>query len=148
MRNFLKVFVLSFIFMTSSQAMADDPIYTSFLSDKAVSGYDVVAYFKQGVAVKGKQVHSLKYKDAVWLFSTAENKEVFLRNPEKYEPQYGGYCAYAVAKGSLASSDPEAWTIHDGKLYLNYDKDIQKEWESNMQNFIEKGDQNFPDLIQ
>ena len=120
------------------------PVYTGIFSSQAVSGYDTVAYFADGKAVEGKEEFKTEYNGATWLFSSAKNLASFKSNPEKYAPQYGGYCAYAVgAKNSLVSADPQAWKIVDGKLYLNYDKDIQKDWEKDIPGFIKSGDQNW-----
>ncbi|MBY0356331.1 MAG: YHS domain-containing protein [Rickettsiales bacterium] len=130
-----------------SPAQAADVIYTGTFSDKAVSGYDTVAYFTDGKPVKGSDKFSTKYKGAVWQFASQAHLDAFKAAPEKYAPQYGGYCAYAIAaKNSLVSSDPEAWKIVDGKLYLNYDKDIQAEWVMDIPGYIKKGDANWPGL--
>ena len=75
-----------------------------------------------------------------WLFATAENSDRFQAEPERYAPQYGGYCAYAVSKGRTASIDPEAWRVVDGKLYLNYSKGVQKKWEQDVTGNVSKAD--------
>ena len=75
---------------------------------------------------------SYQWMGATWLFATAENRDRFQAEPERYAPQYGGYCAYAVSKGRTASIDPEAWRVVDGKLYLNYSKGVQKKWEQDV----------------
>lgn len=125
---------------------AADPVYTSIWNNKAASGYDVVAYFTQGKPVKGSSTYSFKYKGAVWFFSTKENLEAFKANPAKYAPQYGGYCAWAIAQGKTASGDPKYWKIVDGKLYLNYDSDIQKKWEKDIPGFIKKANGHWPGI--
>jgi hypothetical protein len=89
---------------------------------------------------------SYQWRDATWLFVTAENRDRFQAEPERYAPQYGGYCAYAVSKGRTASIDPEAWRVVDGKLYLNYSKGVQKKWEQDVLGNIIKADKNWPDL--
>jgi YHS domain-containing protein len=106
-------------------ALAVDPVYTSFWNKRAVGGYDAVAYFTQGKPVKGKAEFSMKYKGVEWRFSSKENLEKFKADPTKYAPQYGGYCAWAIAaKGDAVKGDPKYWRIVNGKLYLNYDADI------------------------
>ena len=85
---------------------------------------------------------------ATWRFSTEANRDAFAANPEKYAPQYGGYCAYAVSEGYTASTTPEAWKIVDGKLYLNYSKDVQKIWEQDIPGRIANGDKNWPKVLQ
>lgn len=135
------------LLLVSFQASAKDPIYTSFFSDVAVSGYDAVAYFTENKAVEGNSDYKTKYQGAEWHFKSAENLAAFKSSPEKYAPQYGGYCAWAAAENKIASGDPEQWTIHDGKLYLNYDADVQSNWLKDKVGFIKKADANWPALI-
>lgn len=128
-------------------AHAADPVYTSIWNSKAVSGYDVVAYFSQGKPVKGSSSYTTKYKGATWYFASKQNLDAFKANPAKYAPQYGGYCAWAMAMGKTASADPKYWKIVDGKLYLNYDADIQKKWEKDVPGFIKKADSQWPKVV-
>lgn len=109
----------------------------------AVNGYDTVAYFKEGKPVEGKTEFSTDWNGAKWNFSTAENRDKFVENPEKYAPQYGGYCAYAVSQNYTASADPHAWKIVDGKLYVNYNKSVQETWEEDIPNYIASADKNW-----
>jgi YHS domain-containing protein len=147
-----RLFMLALLAISFS-ALAEKPVNTltnSFFAkqtDTAINGYDSVAYFTQNAPVKGLDIHTFEYKGAKWKFSNAANLELFKGNPEKYAPQYGGYCAFAVAKNSLAKIDPNQFTILDGKLYLNYDASIQKEWSQDRANFIKKADANFQALI-
>ncbi len=114
-----------------------EKINTGFFSRTAVKGYDVVAYFSRGQAIEGDKAHALDYKGARWLFSNAHHREMFRRDPARYEPQFGGYCAYAVAaKHKLVGIDPQAWSIVDGKLYLNYSAKVRSQWEQNLQEYI------------
>jgi hypothetical protein len=85
--------------------------------------------------------------DATWRFASAEHRELFAANPEKYAPAYGGYCAYAVSQGVTAPIDPEAWKVVDGRLYLNLDRDIQQIWEQDVPGYIAKADENWPKLL-
>lgn len=112
----------------------------------ALKGYDAVAYFKESKPVKGKDQFHHEWMGAKWYFASAANRDEFAKNPEKYAPQFGGYCAWAVAHNYTASIDPEAWRIVDGKLYLNYSKDVQKKWETNIPGFIKAGNENWPKL--
>jgi YHS domain-containing protein len=130
-----------------SNAYAKDPIYTGFFSNNAVSGYDVVAYFTEGKPTKGNKKFSTEYQGANWLFSNAVNLAAFKANPESYAPQYGGYCAWAVAQNKTASAEPDLWKIVDGKLYLNYNEDVQTNWEEDIAGFINKADKNWPAVI-
>ncbi|MGD1893307.1 MAG: YHS domain-containing (seleno)protein, partial [Cyclobacteriaceae bacterium] len=113
----------------------------------AIQGYDPVAYFTDQKPVKGSDEHTYEWKGATWYFASAENVQAFEANPEQYAPQYGGYCAYAVANGYTAKIDPEAWKIVDGKLYLNYNKKVQADWEANQANFIQQANQNWPKVL-
>jgi len=112
----------------------------------AIRGYDPVAYFKQGRPVKGAAQFSHSWSNATWWFSSAENRDLFKANPAQYAPQFGGYCAWAVSKGYTADTDPDAWKIVDGKLYLNYSKDVQKKWEADIPARIREGEKNWPTL--
>ena len=112
----------------------------------AIHGYDPVAYFKAGNPKKGSASFQHTWKGATWWFASAAHRDAFVSDPEKYAPQYGGYCAYAVAKGSTADIDPDAWKIVDGRLYLNYNKKIQQKWEKDQASFITKADAAWPKL--
>lgn len=147
MKRFYIAVIAALSLLASAAALALDPIYTSFFSNKAIKGYDTVAYFTQNKPVKGSGDYRLEHKGAIWLFSSQENLELFKANPEKYEPQYGGYCAYAVSQNTTASIKPELFTIHDGKLYLNYNKSINDKWLEEKTTFIEDADQNWPGLL-
>ena len=126
----------------------DAAIYTPVFSKTAVSGYDTVAYFTEGKPVKGDPAISVTYKGAEWRFSSTANRDKFNAQPEKYAPQYGGYCAWAVSQGNTASADPQRWTIVKEKLYLNYDEEVQKKWEVNIPDFIQKADKNWPKVLE
>ena len=123
-----------------------EPIFTNFLG-QAIRGYDPVAYFKQGKAIKGQKKFQYEWKEAKWYFISQQNRDDFIQSPESYAPQYGGYCAWAVSQGYTASTDPEAWHIHQGKLYLNYSKEVQKTWSEDIPGNIQKGDKNWPKLL-
>ncbi|MEQ1865906.1 MAG: YHS domain-containing (seleno)protein [Micropepsaceae bacterium] len=125
----------------------DADVYTGTFSSLAVGGYDAVAYFKQNRPVEGVAPFSTDYKGATWRFSSQENLNAFKANPTAYAPQYGGYCAWAVSQGYTASGDPQFWKIVGGKLYLNYDSDVQKKWEKDIPGFIVKGDKNWPGVL-
>jgi YHS domain-containing protein len=126
-------------------ANAFDKIYTD--DDLAIDGYDPVAYFTEGRAVEGDEAFEATYEGATWRFSSAANRDAFAADPMKYAPQYGGYCAYAVSEGYTASIDPDAWSIVDGKLYLNYSKSIQNRWQKNRDERIANADANWPKII-
>ena len=113
----------------------------------AVKGYDVVAYAVAGAPVKGIARFKYAWNDAVWMFATAENRDRFATSPEKYAPQFGGYCAWAVSRDYTADVDPEAWRIVDGRLYLNYSKSVQRRWEQDVPGNIAKAQANWPAVL-
>ena len=112
----------------------------------AIKGYDPVAYFSQNKPVKGSPAFTHQWMNSTWWFANAEDRDEFARNPEKYAPQYGGYCAYGVSQGHTVSIDPEAWTIIEGKLYLNYSKGVQKTWSQAIPKHIDEANRNWPGL--
>ena len=113
----------------------------------AVDGSDVVAYFTEGAPTAGSAEFAHDWNGVTWHFASAANRDAFAANPADYAPQYGGYCAWAIAQGSLASSTPKAWKIVDGKLYLNYSKRIQRRWEGDIPGFITAADANWPGVL-
>lgn len=118
-----------------------------FTTDKqAIRGYDPVAYFTESKPVKGDPAYSYAYKDATWLFASAANRDAFKADPMKYMPQYGGYCAYGTSQGHKAPTEPEAWTIVDGKLYLNYNPKVKTKWSENQAKNIQAADEQWPKL--
>ena len=129
-----------------ARTQAADPVNKT-ASGLAVRGYDIVGYFADGKPVKGKKVFQVQWNGAVWHFSNAEQRDQFEVNPEKYAPEFGGYCAWAVSQNSIVDADPHVWSIVDGKLYLNYNKEVQKTWKRNMEQFIVDGDRNWPEVL-
>ena len=128
----------------ASPALAIDAVYTTLFSSDAIKGYDAVAYFTEGQPVKGSDDFVYQYKGANWKFSSRQHLEMFKAEPDRYAPQYGGYCAWAMANGDTASAEPDLWTIHEGKLYLNYSRRINARWKANMEQFIQQADMNWP----
>lgn len=147
-----RLFMLALVGLSFS-AMAAKPINTlknSFFSSDtgvAINGYDSVTYFTKNAPVKGLDAHTYEYKGAMWKFSSDENLQLFKGNPDKYAPQYGGYCAYGVATDSLVKVEPEQFTVHEGKLYLNYDASVQKDWLKDKAGYIKKADAKFQSLV-
>ena len=136
-----------FVWMTPPVALAGKSEINTNWRNLAIKGYDPVAYFNQSKPVEGSSDFEYEWKGAKWRFSSAENMALFKADPEKYAPKYGGYCAWAVSEGSLADIDPEVWKIVDGKLYLNYNQDIQKKWELDIPGHISKADKNWPGVL-
>jgi len=113
----------------------------------AIDGYDPVAYFTDGKPVQGSEQFTYQWNGATWRFASQEHRDLFAADPERYAPQYGGYCAKAVSENHTADIDPQAWKIVDGKLYLNYSPKVQKLWEQDIPGRIAAADKNWPGLI-
>lgn len=113
----------------------------------AVRGYDPVAYFTLGKPAKGKEAFETQWNGAKWRFASQQHLDLFVAEPEKYAPQYGGYCAYGVANGYLVKVEADRWDIRDGKLYLNYDKGVQVKWRKDVPGFIDTADGKFDQLL-
>jgi YHS domain-containing protein len=136
------------ILVPTFSAQARSPqIYTGILTSTAVGGYDPVAYFTDGKPVEGKKDITFSWKGATWRFVTEANRDAFKAKPEAYAPQYGGYCAWAVSQNYTAKGDPKFWKIVDGRLYLNYDARVQRDWEKDIPGHIVKADKNWPAVL-
>jgi YHS domain-containing protein len=140
----MKHALVVFLILTSLVTFAQSPVFQT--SEGAIKGYDPVAYFTQSKPVKGKKDFSLSWQGATWYFSTAQNRDLFKASPEKYAPQYGGYCAYGISRNYKVKIEPEAWTIYEGKLYLNYDLDVSKNWNEDKPGYIKKANTNWATL--
>lgn len=141
-----KVLMSFLIVVVTSASLCAQKSATFIESGKAIRGYDPVAYFTAGKPVKGNENFKFSWNHADWYFSSQQNLDLFKSNPEKYAPQYGGYCAYGLSDGHKAPTDNNAWTIVNDKLYLNYSLDVKKEWSKNQKERIEKADKNWPDI--
>jgi len=124
---------------------AAEPVFSDWRG-RAIRGHDPVAYFTEGRPVRGSAEHVAEWNGATWQFASAQNRDAFLADPEAYAPQFGGFCAWAVAEGYTASIDPDAWRIVDGRLYLNYSRRIQRRWERDIPGNISRGEANWPGL--
>jgi YHS domain-containing protein len=127
-------------------AAAAEPVFQSG-DGVAASGHDPVAYFTEGRPVAGRPEFETRWNGATWRFASAANRDLFLQAPERYAPQYGAYCAYAVSRGYTAKTDPAAWKIVDGKLYLNYSRQVQGLWERDVPGNIYQADRNWPEVL-
>lgn len=149
----MAVFFAALFTFLGSAAAAEPPVNTLKNSlfggrtDTAINGYDTVAYFTDNKPLKGRDNLVTEWMGAKWKFATQANLELFKANPEKYAPQYGGYCAYGITQDALVKIEPEQFTIRDGKLYLNYDADIQAKWLKDPAGFIKAADAKFQSLL-
>jgi YHS domain-containing protein len=142
-----RVVVLAAALAFTGAAAAQKPEVFS-ASGAAIRGYDPVAYFTAGKPVKGSKDFTTQWRGATWHFASAENRDRFAQAPEKYAPQYGGYCAYGVSQGYTVSIDPAAWTVVDGRLYLNYSASVRRTWEKDIPGYIRKADVNWPKALE
>jgi YHS domain-containing protein len=143
-RSFLPVLIVAALL--SAPVLAVAPVNHD-RSGLALQGYDAVAYFTDGRPVPGKAEFTHSWNGATWRFASREHRDLFAAAPEKYAPQYGGYCAKAVSENDTAAIDPQAWKIVDGKLYLNYSPKVQKLWEQDIPGRIASADKNWPGLV-
>jgi len=138
-----RILFILFVCTLTAQAWAQkSPVFIT--NEGAINGYDPVAYFTDNKPVKGNDQFTYTWNGATWHFATAQNRDTFKASPEKYAPQYGGYCAYGTADGHKATTQPDAWTISNGKLYLNHSQSVLTHWRSNQQQYIQKADTNWP----
>ena len=115
------------------------------ISTVGVGGYDVVSYY-DGTPQRGSGFNKSVHNGVTYVFVSEENKNEFEKNPDKYLPAYGGFCAYGVAVGQKFVADPEVWKIKNGVLYLNLDEDIQKKWQEDLDGNIAKADSNWKEI--
>ncbi len=135
---------LAFAFVATAAHAADE----IFLRDGyAVSGYDVVSYFQDGGPVAGDDAYTFEYEGATYRFASAENRDLFAADPASYAPAYGGFCAYGTANGYKVPTDPFAYTVVDGTLYLNLNQQVQGLWEQDIPGYIRGADNNWPLIV-
>lgn len=140
-KRLFSLFALLSLF--SFSALAKDPVETGTFNNKAIYGFDPVAYFTMNKPVEGSEDYTYSWRGADWFFSSKEHMDLFVSAPEKYAPQYGGHCSYAMSSGRFVGIDEEAFTIYNGKLYLNYSKSVREDWLKDKDEFIRKADKNY-----
>ena len=145
MKNILKS--IAALALLSASALAGDLVNVSGASKAAVSGYDTVAFFTDSKPVNGSPFISAEHKGATYFFATEDHKKLFVANPEKYAPQFGGFCAFGVALDKLFPVDISTWQVRDGKLYLNLNPDILKKFNADLDANVAKAQKNWPDLV-
>jgi YHS domain-containing protein len=142
-------FAIAFSALVPLHASAANPeIFTGLVEGVAAGGYDAVSYFGADGPMEGKAEFATEWKGAKWQFATAANLAAFKADPERYAPQYGGYCAFAVSRGATAKGDPQVWTLVDGKLYLNLSSDVKKVWSTDIPGNVTKANANWPTVLQ
>ncbi|MBN8954759.1 MULTISPECIES: YHS domain-containing (seleno)protein [unclassified Rhizobium] len=126
---------------SSASIVFGGEIYTT--DGIAINGYDAVAYFTDHRPVKGSDKFTAPYKGATFYFASAAHRDAFIQNPEHFAPQYGGYCAFGTAQGHKATTEPQAFTVVNDKLYLNYNDMVLKTWRSDIAGYINKANENW-----
>ena len=139
--------LLSGVFSPPIHAGAPE-VNLGYFNKLAMNGYDVMTYWKGGKPKEGKKEISASYNGATWVFISEENRTLFLENPAKYAPQYGGYCAYAASRNAVADVDPLAWRIWKDKLYLNYSPRVRRQWASDIDENISKANGYWPKILE
>ncbi len=141
----MRTLLASVLFVVSTMALAG-PVYTGgwFGQGPAIKGYDPVAYFTDNQATPGKAEFATTYDDVEWRFATADHRDLFVADPEKYIPEYGGYCAYAMgAKNEKVKVDPTVFSIVEGRLFLNYSSAVREDWLQRRDEYIKAADKNW-----
>jgi hypothetical protein len=147
-RLLLKFALVSFLWLACGTRIVVAGELLNAVDGIAMDGFDVVAYFQEGKPVKGRSLHSVKYKEQTWVFDTAANAEAFGKNPEAYEPRFNGWCAYAVSEGYGAEVDfIDGWAILDGKLYLNWNKKVRDDFVASQSELKPRAHNNWPDVL-
>lgn len=138
--------LMSFSFVLLLAGSVGSAVGQQSVGDVAIKGYDTVAYFKDGKAVKGSASFTFQWHGMTWHFASRENRDLFAGSPEKYAPQYDGYCAWAMTESRLAITDPEVWKIVNGKLYLNCSQEAYNKWSRDIPGHIKKADEIWPKI--
>jgi YHS domain-containing protein len=133
---------------TVAQAPAGKILVNTNREGIALQGYDAVSFFTDGKPVKGDSEHSVTWRGATYLFASAEHEAAFQQDPAKYEPQFGGFCAWAVSRGYTAKIDISTWQVVGDRLIFNYSRDVQKRFNQDVAGNLAKADQNWPKVVE
>jgi len=136
------------VFAATPISAADEPqkLVNTGPGNVAIQGYDPVAYFTEGEPVKGRPEHSFFWNDAEWHFANPAHRDMFAANPERYAPQFGGFCSMALSNGAIVAADPDMWTIVDGKLYLKVTEQGRDRFRQDAETYIEKAEKHWDEL--
>jgi YHS domain-containing protein len=143
LNRFFRLIAIAAVSLMSTAALAGDFFETDGV---ALRGYDPVAYFDAGEPRQGKSQYSYEYQGSKFYFASDANRRAFMEAPEKYAPQFGGYCAYGTSQGYKVSTQPDAFAIVKDKLYLNYNKKVQEIWRQDVPGNIERAEKNWPEV--
>jgi hypothetical protein len=146
-RAFAPLLAGASLLVSGMSAVAGPEVYTATLSNLAADGYDVVAFHREGRALRGDPRFTHRWKDAVWRFASADARDAFAADPARYAPAYGGHCSWAAAQGYRASGDPRHWRIVAGRLHFNYDARVHRTWLADAESFIAAADRRWPSVL-
>jgi YHS domain-containing protein len=141
--RFFRMIAIAAVSLMSTATLAGDFFETDGV---ALRGYDPVAYFVTAEPQKGQSQYSYEYKGSKFYFANESNRRAFVAAPQKYAPQFGGYCAYGTSQGYKVSTQPDAFAIVKDKLYLNYNKKVQEIWQQDVPGNIERAEKNWPEV--
>lgn len=144
MNALIRSFFALTLLLTALPAAAVDEVFQT--GEGALRGYDTVAYHTVGAPVKGRAEFSHDWNGATWRFASAANRDAFVADPANYAPQYGGYCSYGASRGYKVGTDPAAFAVVDGRLYLNYNLPVQATWNKDRPGYIAQADRNWVTL--
>jgi len=143
----MKLYIMAAALLMATYAPAQNKGAEIFQKNgAAINGYHAVAFFTESKPVKGAPEHTVEWKNAKWLFASKANADSFRANPEKYAPQYGGYCAFGTADGHKAPTEVDTWTVMNGKLYFNYNQKVKAYWDKDRPKYIEQANINWPKI--
>ena len=146
LKQILKTTTVTTLLAIAASSFAADIDISADENDLAIKGFDPVAYFTESQPTKGSKEYTATYKNAIYQFSSAENRDLFKAAPAKYAPQFGGFCAFGVTKGRKFDTDPTAWRVVDGKLYLNLNHNVQKDWLKDIPGYITVGNETWTNI--
>jgi hypothetical protein len=138
---------LTIVFFTWVYAEDDIKLVATDSNNVAIKGYDTVAYFTEGKAIKGTPEFTVSWHDVQWRFANVRHRDLFASNPERYAPQFGGFCSAGLSMGKKVVADPEQWTIVDGKLYINYNRSALESWRQEKAARIHKANVNWSNYL-
>jgi len=144
-----RVFPIILLLLASLPAFAQSKALLNLdKTSVAIQGYDPVAFFTENKPVKGKPEFVARHGGATYFFASKENRDAFKAEPAKYEPAFGGYCAYGVSRGKLVEIDVDAFQIVDGRLLLQYSKGVRNDFNKDAKGNLAKADGNWPGLVE
>ncbi|MGA7215363.1 MAG: YHS domain-containing (seleno)protein [Terrimicrobiaceae bacterium] len=145
MKNIPLIALLALVFISTASAKT---LVNVDKNGVGIKGYDPVAYFTDNKAVKGEAQFQSSSKGIIYYFASAQNKAAFDADPAKYEPQFGGFCAWAVSRGYTAPVDPDAFQIVNGRLLLQYSPSVRKDFAKDVEGNLKKADANWPSIVE